>query len=1019
MIILSGIGISLLLIAKNIYAESRISSLRFVARLKAESGIEHAKVVIIEHLKKTLVTHRTSYFYNSQYPFFIGEDVNNNGVLDEGEDINQNGLLDTSNLELSQNTLNYATHKREFVENNLVAGYAFKIIDESGKIYINQDNLSIKFLLDNLENNILETYPNLSIPISLSELVDKKGEMGFTQIEELEKILGKSMWNFLSQFITIYGYTDNKVIEPKIPIFERKNYNKLLGYKNLGASLRKTNILTKRAPVNINTATLPVIVAILTNISSSFLRPVVPQFNSPASKEEYRNLKFSEKDIRFTINRVTINNARGKFIAQYLFNIISQKPVITLNQLKEHIYQLQDISDIEKDLIFTNANPNTDLIKLNPDWLTFPVQIHNQPQLFYKYMDKTDLQNYTTEFSFYPNGYFTFESFGYVRKNDTILSSATLTVTYKFLDIYKETTADDFAAGISVDIKSVSGIWGKAVEIYPIPWQFKPTKVEIDGLIGPSLQKEVNKEDVSIGVNYYEKLEPYLAKGKKNTYIETIDSEVNNTALTFLKEDDKKPLLIPEGLFIDVGNSIMYEMENNFIEGTIDLSQTINNIRAELEKYRGFFPRVIRIPQGGSGNFEYIEMPPDPREEILSILRFLIPDYKIPYLKGCIRMKWKPYINPFIQSSRTLFSIYTKQNDVKNNENSIYSLFHIVTIPQGKLSQYLHIFFGSPENKYFSYKTLPLNQQKSVCPSVKNELESNMWHDMNICINTIGDPEQVKETFEDMLLKSYRKYSLQIGDSYYQRSHNDSNQNNQNTFIKPFAMVFLSEFIKKIRQKISNVVSVYINGQEVPTIYMPIGVENFFATLIDAEKVDKEDSDFALLLNPIQIAPQFQDSEKVNKLTVSSPVNKKEWNFPLWSTVSYFAINRNIPQKNELGIEKLHSFYISEKAIFQKSIKPDKYKSKLIASNINVLHTNYGHDYSDNFQIEFIINNKIISTNIVNNNFISNLNTDGDNLTYEIVFKPVNLCPITTVPYIDDIGFYFLHEPLLLMISEK
>ena len=289
------------------------------------------------------------------------------------------------------------------------SGYVVtRISDCAGRIFINDTN-------PNLRNILASLASACGLAASDGEAIfDNRPAGGYSSSEEIRTVPGftQAKYDALADFVTVRAYVDPDVSSAAYPY-----------------------AAAPRAPVNVNTAGREVLIAVLNGISDG---------------------------------SGTVSSAEAASLADHLIN---GRPYATYDQLWARLLTAETlgyISDGDAAIALANANPNTDLMRFNPNfsWRYKHVSKGN-PNDVSGYdsngapyaVDKASLTVYTTEFSFNSGGYYEIESTG-IARNAAGLQSATksLRVCVKLFDIWRQTTQAQFALGTPGN-----------VELYPEP----------------------------------------------------------------------------------------------------------------------------------------------------------------------------------------------------------------------------------------------------------------------------------------------------------------------------------------------------------------------------------------------------------------------------------------------------------------------------------------------------------------------------------------------------------------------
>jgi hypothetical protein len=321
------------------------------------------------------------------------------------------------------------------------------------------------------------------LPKDLNDAMTRYPNQRFPNQLALLQAMPPDVAKVVSKYLTIYDWVDASTIKPP------QGENVLPAGLNDGSSLLqplryKAIEMEPRAPVNINTAPMEVLVACLNGLKA---RVIVPGFlNHDSDKTALQTLALEEEYLKATNNNremtaynnvknqydrvdsdVSINLATAQEVAKKIIERRQKQAFASWQDLAEFLAGLIDpvlwrkgqvkvkpkirLTPEQANLIWINANPNTNLNKDNPDfpdaylYKLWSVPGNRDKKLFYR-LDKTDLIVYTTEFCFHPTGYFTISSLGRWQDNNGMLlaEEPENTLVIKLFDIYKATTQRDF-----------------------------------------------------------------------------------------------------------------------------------------------------------------------------------------------------------------------------------------------------------------------------------------------------------------------------------------------------------------------------------------------------------------------------------------------------------------------------------------------------------------------------------------------------------------------------------------------
>jgi hypothetical protein len=284
-----------------------------------------------------------------------------------------------------------------FTTNIGSGGYTVnKIYDCAGQIYINDANPNLRTILENLA---------IAAGLAASDgdaIFDNRGT-GYTTKEEVGSIPGFTQvkYSAIKNHITICAYVDPDVI-----------------------GTTSSYPASPRAPVNVNTASREVLIAVLTGVSDG---------------------------------ANTMTSARAASLADHLVN---NRPYAAYDQLWSALLSAETlgyIADGDAAVVMANANPNTGLMRANPNYSwRYKHVSKGDPADSSGYdangapfaVDKTMLTAYTTEFSFNSGGYYEINATGFVNDaSGSRIAAKSLQAVVKLFDILRQTTQAQFAGG--------------------------------------------------------------------------------------------------------------------------------------------------------------------------------------------------------------------------------------------------------------------------------------------------------------------------------------------------------------------------------------------------------------------------------------------------------------------------------------------------------------------------------------------------------------------------------------------
>jgi phage anti-repressor protein len=264
------------------------------------------------------------------------------------------------------------------------------------------------------------------------EIIKRRNELqGFTSKYDLlgEYENGKTITNedlhYMWDYITVYPTWENM-----------NNYNiyRNIAPKNL---TENTYRIEYRVPVNINTASRPVLIAILKNLSMSE-KNSQGQFVEVTSISKAEAEKIADKIIKFA----QYKDIEGQSNSEEEVNV-SDKTFTNWEAFYKFIDQLTSSGDVfttdhplKNALLKANFDPNVHLHESNPDYAV------------YQSLTKLNLFHYSTEFCFFPLGMFEISSYGKILDpNENLISSSLKQSLVSIFDCIYQTSQYDFECG--------------------------------------------------------------------------------------------------------------------------------------------------------------------------------------------------------------------------------------------------------------------------------------------------------------------------------------------------------------------------------------------------------------------------------------------------------------------------------------------------------------------------------------------------------------------------------------------
>jgi hypothetical protein len=293
--------------------------------------------------------------------------------------------------------------------------YVLKVTDCNSCIDLSDQNPNLGTMINTLAQTVAGNAAT-PVPDAASNignlLVTNRPAGGYRRIEEVQAILLKQFPNSggqdfasLAPYLTTQAYVDGRVIY-------------------MGPSAPNLTI-TPRAPINVNQAPYPVLVAALNGITGK----TADNTTWSISLGQAKNLAAQIIAFRNTPAAGRYGFSSWSQFSQWLQGTLGQRQLAAL--------------------VLANCNPNTDLNSLVPD------------ASIYQCIDKTQITTGTTELCFEPGGTFLLDSLGVIldTTGKIIAASAECTATVRVWTQYNETNQTDFELN-RVDPPGATGMTG-------------------------------------------------------------------------------------------------------------------------------------------------------------------------------------------------------------------------------------------------------------------------------------------------------------------------------------------------------------------------------------------------------------------------------------------------------------------------------------------------------------------------------------------------------------------------------
>lgn len=314
--------------------------------------------------------------------------------------------------------------------------FRLKIWDHASRLNLNNNWSEALFVsvLENLGEGI-GLYTSIPNPIGAGkakELLAFRRTLDgdqFRSVDELAEVLGKQGAGTLSSFVTFQGWKDPSTKSP-LPSAQHVSESGTLDANDYDKP-------DPRYPVNINSASKPVLYALLKNLEG--YRSQTQEIGAAALGT--KSVKLAKTTIKLT------DQAKVKQLVDDIFTRRQTTPFRTWEEFSDYLDSKVGsiLTRDEAELIVANGNPNVRLNKFGP-----PRALqagYDQGGAFCLGVDKVDLIKYTTEFCFSSMGYFHVESRGVIESKDgVVMATAKLGVDVRVFEVIKLSTQQDFVS---------------------------------------------------------------------------------------------------------------------------------------------------------------------------------------------------------------------------------------------------------------------------------------------------------------------------------------------------------------------------------------------------------------------------------------------------------------------------------------------------------------------------------------------------------------------------------------------
>ncbi len=623
LIILSFLSVAFVLLARQaenlaVFGRDRIST-----NFAAYSGLQYTITQLREELLKQ------GQFTKNSKLFFKGEDPEWNFEFNEENDVNKNGLLDTFNLPVEV-AKNVSIEKSVVSEGEKNVFFRVKVVDESSKFPVNDDIKLTTRILENLS-------ACLNMELDIKKFLDLRNGGEILDQKTFIEAFGEKNGNFLLQFFTFTP----KLFSKTLYYVDSVRYDGEKIYSITQIIPKKEKIRIGLKPLlNINTASKPVICADFINLSAFYLKI-----------EKYKRRESFEKVMTRNLNK-NIGNLWPIGIMKYVslersdferfytnfLNSTKKKLYKTYREFFDFMFSKSDLEKIKAELIWTNANPNIDILKFNDIWNYMYVK-DDVPKFVNREIDKLDLILPTYEIAFNSSGLFSIEVEGRYQYKNIILARHKLNASVDLMDYIIDTTQEDFLAG---NIEKTENTTKNNLSLITYPeYDLKQAKSNrIDGQLGLSFNVGNDNSTCSLKLNDLLMLRTksnhnFKVKDKFSSYIDKYGSvfDIRDTNA-----------VVPSGLIVDGVKTLELPLDfcmDKFKAGYAELPKNdifpINN-KKEYDAFHLGLSMWIKPSYYSSFVFPLISTYSEERKQVFAIFKLknddvfwvLTKEFKVP-----------------------------------------------------------------------------------------------------------------------------------------------------------------------------------------------------------------------------------------------------------------------------------------------------------------------------------------------------------------------------------------------------
>ncbi|RMG07348.1 MAG: hypothetical protein D6731_23965 [Planctomycetota bacterium] len=295
--------------------------------------------------------------------------------------------------------------------------YTLRVTDANGLIFLNDTNPHLRRMLDTLG-----AYLGLSTSEVGRKILAARPPGGFRSVSDIRTVFSnQDDYRAIAPFLTCHAWMDHKVVE----------MGEQYTAPDTGQATRSlrpaTLALQSRAPISLNSAPVPVLVAVLEGIGYK---------GSPGAPGVSVSPALAETIAKAIVDyRLAAVGGGGSVSASPMTPQTRRYGFQSWGEFYGFLRTIPGVSEELAAIVLANCNPNTDLNKLNPDLS------------YYRPVDKTDLTSATTELCLASGGIFKIESLGVVLDDEgEVVATAKVAAVVRVFERYVDTTQADFEA---------------------------------------------------------------------------------------------------------------------------------------------------------------------------------------------------------------------------------------------------------------------------------------------------------------------------------------------------------------------------------------------------------------------------------------------------------------------------------------------------------------------------------------------------------------------------------------------